>query len=224
MLTMFYLLVICIYPILLITTVASVCLNWQDSIRSQFRSDPKSVWLTIFGVLFTVISPALGFWRYDDFRPAIPFSPSHVAAVELMVTISAVSYWISRFAKREIPALVNWIVRAGLLQGILLCLVITVHFGPDYLLKGIAWPTLGFELDAPPFAALLLLYELVCNIRAVEPRESSSPISQWRFLLWGLLPVLFIVEQALLLPFGYSWNSFLLAFTHSRDFTFSHLF
>lgn len=210
-----------IYPALLLGTVLIILFSWRKSALSNYISDPKSAWFTILGILFTVISPLIGFARYDEFKPEIPFSPEHVPAVELMVAVSALSYWVSRFYKRELPYVLNLFVRAGMLQGILLCILLTIHFGPEYLINGLAWPTIGFELDAPPIAGLFILYEFVCNIRLSDSTAAKKDFAWWRGMQWGLPVVLFVVEQALLLPFGLQWNSWLLAFTHSHDFTFS---
>jgi hypothetical protein len=212
---------ICLYPAFLLWTIILITRNWMRSVKNEYRDDPKSPWLTILALLFTVVSPVLGFWRFDEFTSlGIPFSKHHVLAVEVIVAVSSLGYWMSRFYKRELPMVMNWVVRAAMLQGIVLCLVTTIHFG-YHLPYGIVWPTLGFELEAPPVAALFLLYELTCNYKLVRQGPVAQPTPALRSLQWGLPVVLMVMELAPLLPFGYEWNSFLLAFTHSRDFVFS---
>lgn len=208
------------YGLLLLGSIVVIVLSWVRSSRCDYRSDPPSAWLTVFGIIFTIIAPLIGFIRFDNYPPEIPFAKAHVASVEIMVIISALSYWLSRFYKREIPEWLNFFVRAGMMQGVTLCAFVAVHFG-GYLVQGFLLPTFGFELDAPLIVIPLLLYELRCNYALDELNGYTAQVQRNRALQPGLLVVLLIVEQASLLPFGYSWNSLALAFTQSNGFTFS---
>jgi hypothetical protein len=207
-----------VYPLVLLWTLYVILHSWKKSANEHYRSDPRSVMLTVFGLLFTVVGPLIGFSRYDHYRElGIPFSPQHVFAVEFVAITGALSYWASRFYKREMPWLLRYLVLGGMLQGLLLCFVTSIHFAGFYG-YGIAWAPLGFELFSPPVAFLFLLYELVCLLRP-EQERSAAVMTPAR---WGLPLILVVAGQALLLPFGFSWNSLYLAFVQSENFIFSH--
>jgi hypothetical protein len=203
------------YFFFLIYAVVSITRSWIRSAKEKYLADPSSAMLTIAGVIFTILAPLIGFCRYDDFGRDIPFSKPHVLIIEVMVVVSAVCYWVSRFYKREIPKALNHIVRAGLLQGIVLDCVVMIHFGP-FLMSGLAFPEIGFELLAPVIAILLIAYELRCNF-AITPQSDSLT----KIIPGILMVALILVEQGLLLPFGLSWSSWWLAFTQSHGFVFS---
>jgi hypothetical protein len=217
-----YLLILPLYPVILLLTLVTLIRNWRKSIRNQFRnSDELSKWMIFFGALFTSVAPLIGFLRFDAYGSEIPFSKPHVMAVEWLVVVSAVCYWVSVFYKRKLSPFVNLLVRAGLIQGIILDAIITIHFA-NYLGLGVVFPLFGFELLAPPIAMLFLFYELRCNTKVSEQNGASEYAADKKLLLQaGLVIALIVVEQAMLLPAGAHWDSLISAFTESRGFVFS---
>lgn len=211
-----------IYPILLIVIIIALTRNWKKSIRNEFRKDDElSAWMILLAGLFTTIAPLIGFMRFDAFGPDIPFSKHHVVAIELLVIVSAACYWISKFFKKDVSPFVNLLLRAGLIQGIILDLFVTIHFA-KYMGMGVIFPVFGFELLAPPMAMLFLIYELHCNFRiTTENPGSENSIRNNLPLQLGVVLLLIVVEQMMLLPMGFQWNSLVLAFTESRGFIFS---
>lgn len=212
-----------IYLAILVLTVVAVGRNWKKSIRNDFRNDDElSGWMITLGMLFTSIAPLTGFMRYDAFGPEIPFSKQHVLVIELIVVVSAICYWVSKFAKKKLSPFVNLLLRAGLIQGIILDAIVTIHF-LNFMGMGLMFPMFGFELLAPPIAMLFLLYELTCNFRT--PKQQADPV----FFTDKILPlhlaaviVLVFAQQAVLIPTGSEWNSLVSAFTESKGFIFSH--
>ena len=106
----------------------------------------------------------------------------------------------------------------------MLAIVITVHFGL-YPLIGLLFPFFGFELIAPPFAALLLFYELKCNygVATIHLNSPGDDLNKRGFPIL-VLPALLAFELGFMTLFGYEWNSLFLAFSESRGFLFSENF
>ncbi len=211
-----------IYLSILVLTIITIIKNWKKSTQSEFRNDNElSEWIIILGGLFTTLAPLIGFIRYDAYGPDIPFSKNHVQVIELLVIVSAICYWVSKFYKKQLSPIVNILLRAGLIQGIILDFIVTIHF-TNYLGCGLLVPFMGFELLAPPMAMLFLLYELHCNFRT--PKLTAEPIlssQNYIPIQVGFVIALVIVEQLMLLPMGFHWNSIELAFTQSKGFVFS---
>jgi hypothetical protein len=222
---MLFMLFLPVYLTILTVTVLAVVKSWKKSIRNEFKNnDELSDWVIIWGALFTTAAPLIGFMRFDAYGPEMPFSKQHVLVIELLVVVSAVCYWVSKFAKKKVSPFVNLLLRAGLIQGIILDVIVTIHFG-HYMGMGLLFPMFGFELLAPPIAMMFLLYELTCNFRT--PKQKAEPL----FFIDKILPlhlgaviVLVFVQQAALIPAGFHWNSLVLAFTESKGFIFSHGF
>jgi hypothetical protein len=212
-----------LYPIILLFTIGALIKNWRMSIRNGFRNDDElSGWIIFWGIVFTSLAPLIGFIRFDDFGSNIPFSKSHVGIIELLVIVSAVCYWVSKFFKRKLSPLVNFLLRAGLIQGIILDAIVTIHF-TNYMPSGMLFPLFGFELLAPPIAMLFIIYELQCNSRVTQQNTALLFSTEKKFLLQaGIVIALIFVEQAMLLPAGSQWDSLVRAFTESRGFIFSN--
>jgi hypothetical protein len=211
------------YPVVLTFTIIVLVKSWRKSIRNEFRDEEKpSPWLTIFGALFTTVAPLIGFIRYNKFGSGTPFSDEHVLVIKILVVVSALCYWLSRFGKNDFSPFVNLLIRAGLLQGIILDIVVTIHFG-GYMLLGLMFPVMGFELLAPPIAMTFILYELQCNLKSPQRKAlpESSP-GKSAMLQVGLLVLLIVVEQTVLLPIGSHWDSLVKVFTESQGFLFSN--
>lgn len=209
-----------IYLTILVLTIVAVVKSWKKSIRNEFRNDDElSDWMLFLGGLFTSAAPLIGFMRFDTYGSEMPFSKQHVLVIELLVVVSATCYWVSKFFKKTLPPFVNLLLRAGLIQGIILDAVVTVHF-VNYMGMGLMFPMYGFELLAPPIAMLFLLYELQCNLKIANTGTEFS--AEKKILLQaGVVLVLILVEQAVLLPAGSQWHSLVSAFTESKGFVFS---
>jgi hypothetical protein len=217
-----YLLFICIYPAILVLTIVAIARNWNKSIRNEFRNDDElSLWIVLTGALFTSLAPLIGFLRFDAFGTDMPFSKPEVLSVEVLVVVSAICYWVSKLFKKKLSPFVNLLLRAGLLQGIILDFIVTIHFG-NYLLMGIVFPFLGFELLAPPMALIFLLYEFRCNSKvAAQNTKAEFPAPNNMLLQFGMVIALIVAEQALLIPAGFHWDSLITAFTESKGFVLS---
>jgi len=192
-------------------------------------------------IVFTIIGPIIGFFRFDAFQPEIPFAKQHVLIIMLLTFVSVIAFWIARLTQKYTHPLVKIATSVGILQGILLCIVVSIHFIPFYPL-GLIFPFFGFELLAPPVALFLLVREFYFNneLEMILPeslpyREELGliplPVKIMR-LSFGqrigiyLLLLLFLlgIEIALSLPLGQQMDSIIKAFTHSVGFVFSKNF
>ena len=147
-----------IFGIAYITYGIFFLITLSKSIKRGERgtSDSFSEYFMVFTeVVYTIIGPIIGFLRYDAYGPDIPFAKQHVLTVILFVTVSSFSFWIARFTSKTTNPILRIIVSVGLLQGIVLCFITTVHF-ITFIPLGIIWPIMGFELLSPVFALLLL--------------------------------------------------------------------
>jgi hypothetical protein len=209
------------YCLFLLWCLFEIFRCWKKSNAADYKNDIRSPLLSIAAFLFLVVSPIIGFNRYDDFRPSIPFERANVLSIEVLVAIASVSFWISRVYKHQLPSWGRILVRAGLLQGVLVSLIISIHFG-GYLLNGLIFPLFGFELDAPVIAFFLMSYELNCNMKidsGLAENAKTRMLIHQSAAFFGLL----ILQALILLPFGYPVDSILLAFDNSTGFTLSHL-
>jgi hypothetical protein len=209
---------------ILLATCITLFRYWNKSKREQYTSDPTNPGFILAAIFFTILGPICGFARCNSmFSSESPFAPNFMLAVELLVVVSGFAYWVSLYYKRQLPTWLNGLLRAAILQGVILDLFVTIHF-LNYMGLGLVFPYLGFELLVPPIAGLFLLYELFCNIRINKPQSVSGldadPLRKLG-MLWGLLLVLLLVEQALLIPLGYPPDSLIRAFTESHGFIFS---
>jgi hypothetical protein len=212
-----------VYPPILILSIIAIIRNWKKSIRNKFQNnDESSVWIILSGVLFTTLAPMTGFLRFDAFGPDIPFAKPEVLVIEVLVVVSAICYWVSKIFKKNLSPFVNLLLRAGLLQGVILDFIVTIHFA-NYFGLGLIFPIFGFELLAPPMALIFLLYEFQCNLKSTAKEgEPAFSIQKNMLFQFGVVVALIVVEQTMLLPAGFHWNSLISAFTESRGFIFSH--
>jgi hypothetical protein len=218
-----------------IITIIMTLSRGEKNVRSRF-----SAGLLIFSeVLFTIIGPAIGFYRFDEFQPEIPFAKQHVLSIILLVLVSASSFWIARFVQKTNNAIVRIVLSVGLLQGIVLCFITSIHF-LAFLPLGIIFPFAGFELLSPVVAFFILLREFYflnkveLDLPELLPYRAElgfiplpyqilkQPLSK-RLLVYGLLMILLLLVEVLLaFGVGQDIDSILKAFTHSVGFIFSH--
>src|SRR5687768_15527358 len=120
-----------------------------NSIRSMLQRKPSSgsgsPLILICEIIFLVIAPAIGFCRFDEYGHEMPFSKHHVLIIILMTIISSASFWIARLNPRNQNPVVRILISAGMLQGIILCFVSSIHFIP-FIPLGLIYPVFGFEL------------------------------------------------------------------------------
>jgi hypothetical protein len=189
-------------------------------------------------VLFTIIAPLIGFIRFDKFQPDIPFAKQHVLIIMLLVITASIAFWLARTAAKISQPLIRIMISVGLLQGIVLCFIITIHFIP-FLINGLIFPALGFELLSPLIALLLLCREFYFFNAVKLDLEKLLPYRQelgfipipfkilelpmiQRIIVFGALLVPVISVQVLLTyACGQDLDALIKAFTQSHGFIFS---
>ncbi|MBA3971446.1 MAG: hypothetical protein H0X46_04770 [Bacteroidetes bacterium] len=189
-------------------------------------------------IIYTVIGPVIGFIRFDEFRPDIPFSKPHVLIIILMVITSSLSFWIAKLTVNTPNPVVRILISVGLLQGLVLCAITTIHFIP-FIPNGIMFPVLGFELLSPLIAFVLLLREfyffnrMEINLNELLPYRKELGFIPLPFqvmqlpgftraLVYGALLVPFVALHVLLAyGCGQDIDALIKAFTHSHGFIFS---
>lgn len=128
------------------------------------------------------------------------------------------------------------LLSAGMLQGILLCFAVTIHFG-GYLPLGMVFPWMGFELLSPLVALFLLFRQLYfynkIETEALLPyREELGMVPLTvalfrqplivRLFVYGIFVIAFVaLQMAACYALGLQPDSIVRAFTESRGFTFS---
>ncbi|MBL0329440.1 MAG: hypothetical protein IPP64_08505 [Bacteroidetes bacterium] len=207
----------------------------------QTKSKFSTAVLLFSEIIYTIIGPIIGFARFDMYGPEIPFAKNHVLIIILLVIVASASFWVARlYSKTENPIL-RIIVSAGMLQGILLCAITTIHF-LEFIPLGMMYPFMGFELLSPLFALLILSREFYVYNKKEFDLEDALPYRQE----FGMIPIPLKILQTpflqriviyliLLLPFvflqmlltfgcGQELDAILKAFTDSVGFVFSHKF
>jgi uncharacterized protein DUF6688 len=206
----------------------------EKSCRNNFSGG-----LLIFSeIIYTIIGPIIGFIRFDEFRPDIPFSKQHVLIIILMVIVSSASFWLAKLTAKTLNPVVRIIISVGLLQGLVLCAVTTIHFLP-FIPNGIMFPALGFELLSPLIAFVLLLREFYFYNRMEVDLDELLPYRKelgfvplplqiiqqplsYRLLIYGglLIPVV-ILQVLMAFGCGQDIDALIKAYTHSHGFIFS---
>jgi len=189
-------------------------------------------------LIFTIIGPIIGFLRYDEYGPDIPFSPKHVISIVVIVIVSSMSLWISRLFFNRCSQFQKYILSIGILQGMVLCIITSIHFIPR-LGDGLVFPIFGFEMMSPVIAFFLLLKEFIrITKETVEIKEpityhekfmnqnlmqfTTRHILNHRALFYPILLMIFIIIQIYISQiFGQKVDSIIRAFTESIGFIFS---
>ncbi len=199
----------------------------------------SEIMMTFTEVVYTIISPIIGFIRFDSYGAETPFAKQHVLTVILFVMVSSLSFWIARFTTKTTNPILRIIVSIGLLQGIVLCVITSIHFLP-FIPLGIVNPILGFELLSPVFALFILGREFYFYNKTVFNYDDAMPyrhelgfipipvkIIQAPFIprmviYGGMLIVLVIIQMLFAYGCGQDPDAIIKAFTHSQGFVFSN--
>ena len=222
------------FVIFILTTLLITIIREEKSCRNLL----STCILHFAEVVYTIIGPIIGFMRFDQFQPDIPFAKQDVLTIILLVITSSASFWLARLTSKTGNATIRIITSVGLLQGIVLCAITSIHFIP-YLLNGLMFPALGFELLSPVIVFVLLCREfyfynrMEFNLNELLPYRQELgfipiPLKIFqllifqRCLVYGVLLVPVIVAQVLLAyGCGQDIDALVKAFTNSHGFTFS---
>lgn len=203
------------------------------------RNIVPSILLIFAEVVFTIVGPILGFMRYDEYGPEIPFSKRHVLIIIILVISSSLSFWLAKFSRKEQGPFMRILLSAGMLQGIILCFFVTIHF-LAFIPLGIIYPFAGFELLSPLMAMVLLSKELffynrleikLDELLPYRKELGFTPLSYkimdqklfTRTLIYSVIVLPLVVVQVMLaFGMGQEVDSLVKAFTHSQGFVFSN--
>ncbi|MGZ6519973.1 MAG: hypothetical protein ACXVED_20515 [Bacteroidia bacterium] len=206
--------------------------------KKEYRNPFSTLAILFSEVVFTIVGPIIGFMRFDQFQPDIPFAKQHVLTIILFVITSSGAFWLARFTEKTFNPLIRIIVSVGLLQGIILCAFTTIHFLP-FIPNGLMFPTIGFELLSPLVAFVLLFrafyfynklefdlsellpYRRELGFIPIPFKIFQLPIFQRCFVYAILLIPAVIVQVMLAYGCGQDIDALIKAFTHSYGFTFS---
>lgn len=233
-----YLFLVLGYLAFILFVLVTVLLNLGRG-EKECRNSLATILLIIAEVIFTIVGPILGFMRYDEYGPDIPFSKQHVFTIIFLVITSSLSFWLARFSQNTQSPMLRILLSVGMLQGIILCFFISIHF-ITFIPLGIIWPFAGFELLSPVMALILLSRELYFynkvkfELDELLPYRKELGFTPFSYQLLEL-PFLkrIMLYLALLIPFvgiqislafgaGQDLDSLVKAFTHSVGFIFSN--
>lgn len=193
--------------------------------------------LIISEFVFIYIGPLIGFSRYDDHDPEMPFAQEHVLSIVLISAVSIFCYFLSRIFENKLSLIQKGILSVGILQGIILCFFTSIHF-IYYLPQGIFFPFFGFELATPYIGFLLLSIQFYflnkknSTHTINEIKKLKSPyfpqlkklLIIYRFQIYPLLlGILLALEIIVLLFLGEEVDGILKAFYLSNGFFFSNI-
>ena len=182
----------------------------------------------LFGFLVRIasffIAPTTAFFylKRNDFGNSNElFHDDHIDAVIIVSAIAILGYTLSTFYKTKLKLWVRHLCLMAMLQGLIICVFMQIHFGMTNLL-GIFFPMLGYELVAPVICILFIIIELRRIYVQSEFADGQYLLFNNKSTYWLSIVVAFIVGQALiLLLFGYTYQDISLAFTESINFFFS---
>jgi hypothetical protein len=207
-------------------------ISWQDIRRHN--------WVEFGFIIIAPISGLIKLWLFSSFGDIIPFALPYAYALIPIYLIATISFYISRFSlyKENLP--VYWISRAGIILGIIFCVVLSIHFG-YYILLGIIFPVYGFEFTAPIVVIVYFIKELKrsrlqmlsitenyqndadADIKLLPYLLRASPPERSLIIISLLVSILAMLELAILMS-GLSPLSLILAFRESSSFLFSSNF
>jgi len=209
----------------------------------------KLAWFNykISPVIISIIAPIGGFYmsfnfnshlKYDDLMYT-PLNHDHMLTIFIFYALSLVAYWMSWLGKNKMSPLLKTLTILGMAEGFVLCLFLTIHFGP-FILFGFFPALVTFPLLSPFLFALLLFVEIrrqfyLFKKEALEKEEDidydslvlstadkvvKSSYLENPFLFFFLIPFI-AVQQGILMLFGQQPDSFIKAFAETCTFTFS---
>lgn len=218
----------------LITLMLSIKRGGRKPINSF-----SEIMMVITEVIFTIIGTIIGFMRFDEYGPEIPFAKQHVLTVILFVIVASLSFWIARFTSKTANPFLRVLVSVGILQGIIFCAITSIHF-ITFIPLGIIYPFMGFELLSPVFALFLLIREFYFYNKTEFNYDDALPYRQelgfvpipfkiiqapvfTRIVIYGAMLIPLVVVQMLFAyGCGQDIDSIVKAFTHSVGFVFSY--
>lgn len=225
------------YLLFLVFVFVNVLLNMSRAERHSSNVFINIV-MIFSEVIFTIVGPIIGFTRFDEFQPEIPFAKQHVLSIIMLVIFSSLSFWISKLSTGLKFPLLKILLSVGLLQGILLCIIVTIHF-TTFIPLGLIFPFAGFELLAPPMALIMLIKEFYLlnketfDLPELLPYRAElgfiplpykiwqKPLSNRLLIYFFLLIIALIAQIVLCLFIGQDADSIIKAFTYSKGFLFS---
>ncbi len=192
----------------------------KNQVYSKFR-------LLFSEIMYTTVGPILGFMRYDEYGPDIPFCKAHDTSLILLVFISSLAFWISKFAGSSCNKFLKTVLSVAIFQGIIVCLITSIHLIPR-LSDGLIFPIFGFEMLAPIVCFFLLSKELYF-LNSKQKKEASfqpelkeenkvQEILIYPLVLIGLL----FLEIGVATVMGQDADSLIKVYTLSKGFIFSN--
>lgn len=223
------------FVILIITLILLTIVRGIQKAKTLFAQ----IVLYFSEIIYTIVGPIIGFYRFDEFGDEIPFAKQHVLSIILPVIVSSLSFWIARFTAKSANPFLRIIVSVGLLQGIILCFITSIHF-VSFIPLGLIYPWAGFELLSPLVALFLLIREFYfynkvdldfsellpyreeLDLLPLPIKFLKAPFVK-RMFIYGFLLIPFLFVQVLIAyGFGQDIDSIVKAYTHSVGFVFSH--
>ena len=169
-------------------TIFSITL-WRGERNS--KTSFSQIVMLISEIVYTIIGPIIGFARFDEYGPEIPFAKEHILIIILLVIVSSASFWLARLTKKSENPILRILLSVGMLQGIVLCFVTTIHF-LEFIPLGIIYPFMGFELLSPFFALLILSREFYLYNSKKFNYDDALPYHNEL----GFIPIPFKIIQA----------------------------
>lgn len=204
------------------------------------KSKPIEVLAIIVEGIITLVAPVVGFIRNSNISSGeFPFAKEHQLILIILIAIAVITFWLSKFLKGKLSPMLDAFLPIGLLMGIILSLVMIVHFGL-YTILATIFPIAGFEITAVFLVLLAFIRELYFNHLHFKMKYQPTRINdnfanhklfkvflQSKFI--NKFPVLFIfsffiiaILQAILTLFGQAPDSMIRVFYESCGFMLSH--
>ncbi len=203
-----------------ICILAAFCKPFADLSKRQFG------YLLTAALLFILVGPVLGFIRYDQYPPEIPYASAFKWILITLTAIGMAGFWASFLYKKSLSG--SWSLAAvvAMWVGAGICLLNGLHFIPMAAM-GVMFPVLGFELVSPYMALLLILRELYqlhafrATIKATTPGGfwQKTPGEQLMYIL-PLAAVTVITVCMVFTLGGYPEDALIRVFTQSKVFSF----
>ncbi|MDQ3045981.1 MAG: hypothetical protein M3R27_00410 [Bacteroidota bacterium] len=194
--------------------------------------------MLISEILFMILGPAIGFYRFDDYGGEIPFSKQHVLIIILLTITSSLCFWIAKFTGNSTNPFLRIAVSAGMFLGLVFTFISAIHFIP-FIPLGFIYPIFGFELLSPVIAFFFLLKEFwfynkfELNLTELLPYRAELGFIPWTHRVWQLpfsqrvvfylcllIPIV-ILHSLFAYACGQEIDSLIKAYTYSNGFIFS---
>ncbi|MDX1798987.1 MAG: hypothetical protein R3255_10095 [Candidatus Lokiarchaeia archaeon] len=184
----------------------------------------------VFELLFMIIGPPLGFYRFNKFGYDAPFKDEIAWILIVLVYIVIISYWLSKYSRINRLYQLNIVSFFPLILGLIITFVTAIHFIP-YMILGLMFPILGYELFSPLICLILLLREIrLSNQFQTENQIGFSSqyqrfvqLSQVNKVIIGIVfsVAFLLIYQFILSALGYPFSTLTDIYTQTHGFTFS---